>query len=164
MKIRVRNTTRGLRWRPHLRLTLEGTGFFWSSHIMISPKFVVFQNFQIYFFYSPPKMPPFRYLASPDSAFSRYLVILGHSPKARLRRDKTRLIICACRTVGFNRSRRLRGKNLHNFVSKKSRIDKLFAKLQHKVRGIFVRDEILENYSQTQRICKGFHSINRCTD
>ena len=32
-------------------------------------------------------------------------------------------------------------------------------KLQHKVRGIFVRDEIFENSSQTQRICKGVHSI-----
>ena len=72
---------------------------------------------------------------------------------------KTRLILCACRTVGFNRFRRLRGKNLHNFVSKKSRIDKLFAKIQHKVRGIFVRDEIFEKSSQTQRICKGRHSI-----
>ena len=80
-------------------------------------------------------------------------------PRCVDRCHKTRLILCACRTVGFNRFRRLRGKNLHNFVSKKSRIDKLFAKLQHKVRGIFVRDEIFENSSQTQRICKGMHSI-----
>ena len=50
---------------------------------------------------------------------------------------KTRLILCACRTVGFNRFRRLRGKNLHNFESKKSRNGLLEVKLQHKVQNIF---------------------------
>ena len=73
--------------------------------------------------------------------------------------NKTRLIISVWRTVDSNRFQRLRVKNLHNCMSKKSRIDKVFAKLQHKVRGIFVRDEIFENSSQTQRICKGMHSI-----
>ena len=80
-------------------------------------------------------------------------------PRCVSRWYKTRLILCACRTVGFSRFRRLRVKILHNVMSKKSRIDKVFGKLQHKVRGIFVRDEIFENSSQTQRICKGMHII-----
>ena len=71
-----------------------------------------------------------------------------------------RLILCACRTIGCNRFRRLRGKKLHNFVSKKSRIAKLVAKIQHKVHGIFVRDEIFENIRRTQRLDKGKH--NEC--
>ena len=50
-------------------------------------------------------------------------------------------------------------KNLHNFKSKKSRIDLWGVKLQHKVPSIFVRDEIFENSSQTQRTCKRIHSI-----
>ena len=45
-------------------------------------------------------------------------------------------------------------------MSKKSRIYKVYAKLQHKVQGIFVRDEIFENIRRTQRIDKGKH--NEC--
>ena len=56
-----------------------------------------------------------------------------------------------------NRFHRLRVKNLHNCKSKKSRIDLWGVKLQHKVRSIFVRDEIFENIRRTQRIDKGKH-------
>ena len=40
------------------------------------------------FFSGPPKIFAFWTWRRSESAFSRYLVILGHSPKARLRRDK----------------------------------------------------------------------------
>ena len=66
-------------------------------------------------------------------------------------RNKTRLIISACRTVDSNRFQRLRVKNLHNVTSKKSRIDLWGVKLQHKVRSNFVRDEIFENISQNAK-------------
>ena len=80
-------------------------------------------------------------------------------PGLGIRWYKTRLIISACRTVLFGRFRRLRVENLHNFMSKKSRNGLWGAKLQDKVPSIFVHDEIFENCSQTQRICKGMHSI-----
>ena len=55
-------------------------------------------------------------------------------PRSIIRWYKTRLIISACRTVYSSRFHRLRVKNLHNFVSKNSRIDLWGVKLQHKVR------------------------------
>ena len=50
------------------------------------------------------------------------------------RHNILRLILCACRTVWSGRFRGLRTKNLHNFKSKKSRIDLWGVKLQHKAR------------------------------
>ena len=61
----------------------------------------------------------------------RYLGYLYFLPGFGNRCNKTRLIVCACRTVGFGRFRRLRTENLHNFKSKKSRIDLWGVKLQH---------------------------------
>ena len=45
------------------------------------------KNSKSVFFSGPPKIFAFWVWRRSDSAFSRYLVILGHSPKARLRRE-----------------------------------------------------------------------------
>ena len=60
---------------------------------------------------------------------ARYFWYLYFLPGCGDRWDKTRLILCACRTVGFDRFRRLRVKNLHNFVSKNSRFHKKWSNI-----------------------------------
>ena len=91
---------------------------------------------------------------------TRHLYFLSGS---FIRCYKTRLIVCGCRTVGFDRFRRLRVKNLHNCKSKKSKIDLWGVKLQDKVPSIFVRDEIFENIRRTQRSNKGKHRASLCS-
>ena len=71
---------------------------------------------------------------------TRYFCYLYFLPGSVVRLYILRLILSACRSVWFSRFRRLRVKNLHNFKSKKSRIDLWGVKLQHKVPSIFVRD------------------------